>query len=81
MTKCNTVAGTSRYIDCTEALVCKILKDHRRGLQLFYGNVLARVIRIDNFVGIPAKRVIVIDSPSPDLDQKISTIWLSFAVD
>jgi len=68
---CDTVAGTSRYIDCTEALVCKILKDHRRGLQLFHRNVLARVVGIDNFVGFSAKCVVVVDSPSPNLHQEL----------
>jgi hypothetical protein len=71
VTECDTVAGTSRYIDCTEALVRKILKDHGRGLQIFDRNVLARVVGIDNFVGFPAKCVIVVDSPSPNLHQKL----------
>ena len=53
VTECETVASTSRDIDCTETLVCKILKDHRRGLQLLDGNVLARVVGIGNFIGFP----------------------------
>lgn len=72
VTDCDTVAGTSRYIDRTEALVRKILKDHRRGLQLFHRNVLVRVVGIDNFVSFPAKCVVVIDSPSPNLHQKLA---------
>lgn len=71
VTDCNAVAGSSRYIDCTEALVRKILKDHRRGLQLFHRNVLVRVVGIDDFVGFPAKCIVVVDSPSPNLHQKL----------
>jgi hypothetical protein len=32
VTKCDTVTGTSRDIDRTKALVCKVLKNHGRGL-------------------------------------------------
>jgi len=71
VTECDAVAGTSRYIDCAEALVCKILKYHRRGLQLFHRNILASIVGIDNFVGFPAKCVIIVNSPSPNLHQKL----------